>query len=112
MASATARFATFFDQEGNEIRTLQQVTFDAVITNPATGETFVDRGHATVMHLSDFSTGFTLLGIVFNIRVPKEGLLLLDMGRLVADADFNPVFQSGKALSLSDVDAAVCAALG
>jgi hypothetical protein len=105
-------YTTFLDHEGTELRTLQQVTFDGVITNPAMGETFRDRGHATVMHLSDFSTGFTLLGTVYNIRLPGEGVLLLDVGRLVGDAEFNAVFQSAKAISLLETDAAVCAALG
>jgi hypothetical protein len=41
-------FTTFFDKDGNETHTLQQAPFDAVITNPATGETFRDRGHVTV----------------------------------------------------------------
>jgi hypothetical protein len=105
-------FTTFYDQDGNEVRTLEQVFFEGTVTNPATGETFVDSGHATVMFQTGFVTGFTLIGTVYNIRVPGEGLLLLDVGRLVVDANFNPVFQSAKALSVTEVDAAVCAALG
>jgi hypothetical protein len=105
-------FTTFYDQDGNEVRTLEQVFFEGTITNLDTGETFVDSGHATVMFKTGFATGFTLIGTVYNIRAPQEGLLLLDVGRLVVDADFDPVFQSAKALSLSEVDAAVCAALG
>jgi hypothetical protein len=105
-------FTTFYDRDGNEARTLEQVFFEGTITNPATGETFVDRGHNTVMFETGFVTGFTLVGTVYNIRVPSEGLLLLDAGRLVTDANFSPVFQSAKALSLADAEAAVCAALG
>jgi hypothetical protein len=73
-------FTTFYDQDGNEVRTLEQVFFEGAITNPATGETFIDRGHATVMFQTGFITGFTLIGTVYNIRVPGEGLLLLDPG--------------------------------
>ena len=105
-------FTTFLDQDGNAVRILEQVSFEGVITNPTTGETFVDRGHVTVTFKPDFTSAFTLTGTVFNIRVPKEGLLLLDAGRLVADGDFNTVFQSAKALSFSETDAAVCEALG
>lgn len=105
-------FTTFHDQDGREVRTLEQVFFEGTITNPTTGATFVDRGHATVMFEAGFANGFTLLGTVYNVRVPGEGLVLLDVGRLVVDANFNPVFQSAKVLSLAEIDAAVCDALG
>ena len=105
-------FTTFFDQDGAETHTLEQASFEAVITNPATGETFLDRGHATVRFEPGFATGFTLSGIVFTIHAPGEGLLLLSAGRLIADAGFNTVFHSAKALGILDTDAAVCASLG
>lgn len=105
-------FTTFFDRDGNETHTLEQARFEAVITNPATGETFLDRGHATVRFEPGFATGFTLSGIVFTIHAPGEGLLLLSAGRLIADANFSTVFKSAKALGILDTDAAVCAALG
>ena len=67
-------FTTFFDNDGNETHTLEQASFDAVITNPATGETFRDRGHATVRFEPGFVTGFSLSGIVFAIHAPCEGV--------------------------------------
>jgi hypothetical protein len=104
-------FTIFFDRDGNETYTLERVSFKGVITNPTTGETFLDRGHSIVRFEPGFATGFTLNGIIFNIHAPREGLLLLDTGRLVVDADFNTVFKSGAILEPSETDDAVCAAL-
>ena len=104
-------FTTFFDRDGNETYTLERVSFEGVITNPTTGETFLDRGHSIVRFEPSFATGFTLNGIIFNIHAPREGLLLLNAGRLVVDANFNTVFESGAILGLSETDGAVCAAL-
>ena len=105
-------FTTFFDKGGNETHTIQQVTFDAVITNPATGETFRDRGHNTVRFEPGFATGFTLSGIVFTVHTPSEGVRLLSAGRLIADSNFDTVFQSARMLGVPDTQAAVCASLG
>lgn len=105
-------FTTFFDKDGNETHTLEQASFDAVITNPATGETFRDRGHVTVRFEPGFATGFTLSGIVFAIHAPGEGVRLLSVGRLIVDSDFNTVFQSSQMLGLLETQAAVCASLG
>jgi hypothetical protein len=105
-------FTTFFDEDGNETHTLEQVSFDAVITNPATGETFRDRGHSTVRFEPGLATGFTLSGIVFAIHAPGEGVLLLSVGRLITDSNFDTVFQSAQMLGLPETQAAVCASLG
>jgi hypothetical protein len=104
-------FTTFYDQAGNETRTLEQVSFEGVITDLATGKTFVDRGHVTVEFAAGFTTGFSLTGIVYTIHLPAEGILHLDVGRLITDADFNTVFQSAKAIDFFDKDGAICAAL-
>jgi hypothetical protein len=96
----------------NETHTLEQVSFDAVITNPATGETFRDRGHSTVRFEPGLATGFTLSGIVFAIHAPGEGVLLLSVGRLITDSNFDTVFQSAQMLGLPETQAAVCASLG
>jgi hypothetical protein len=105
-------FTTFFDKDGKETHTLEQVSFDAVITNPATGETFRDRGHNTVRFEPGFATGFTLSGIVFAVHTPSEGVRLLSVGRLIADSNFDTVFQSAQMLGFPEMQAAVCASLG
>lgn len=104
-------FTTFFDRDGNEAYTLERVSFEGVITNATTGETYLDRGHSIVRFEPGFATGFTLNGIIYNIHAPREGLLLLSAGRLIVDGDFNTVFESAAILGLSETDDAVCAAL-
>lgn len=106
------KFTTFYDSDGTVTYTLEQASFEGVITDPVTGETFLDRGHATVRFEPGFATGAALSGIVFTIHARGEGLLLLSAGRLIADADFNTVFSSARFLGILDSDAAVCGALG
>lgn len=110
-ASFHRSFTTFFDRDGNEAYTIERVSFEAVITDPATGETYLDRGHSVVRFEPGFATGFSLSGIVYNIHAPQEGLLLLDAGRLIVDSNFNTVFTSAMILELSDIEGAVCEAL-
>jgi hypothetical protein len=102
-------FTTFFDKDGNETHTLEQATFDAVITDPATGETFRDRGHVTVRFEPGFANETTLSGIIFAVHAPDERVLLLSVGRLIVDSDFTTVFQSS---GFGETQAAVCDALG
>jgi hypothetical protein len=104
-------FTVVYDRSGNERFTIERMAFDAVITNPDTNETFEDRGHWTARFKSDFSTGFSLSGIAYNIRKPGAGVLLLAVGRLIVDSSFQPVFQSARTVSFFEQDAAVCAAL-
>jgi hypothetical protein len=104
-------FTVVYDRSGKERFTIERMAFEGLITNTDTGETFEDRGHWTARFKSDFTTGFSLSGIAYNIRQPGSGVLLLAVGRLIVDSTFQPVFQSAKAISFFDQDAAVCASL-
>jgi hypothetical protein len=52
------------------------------------------------------------MGIIFAIHAPGEGMLVLSVGRLIADSNFDTVFQSAQMLGLPETQAAVCASLG
>jgi hypothetical protein len=84
-----------------------QVAYEGTITNPATGESWPERGHQTVVFRPDGSLEFS--GTAYVITVPGEGLLLLEAGRLVLDADGNIVHASAQ--TAADVAAKLCAAL-
>jgi hypothetical protein len=104
---------THFDREGEPLRTISQVAFDGVITNMATGETFSDTGHQTVVFQSDGS--IVINGISFMVRSERTPEAI-DVGRVIVDANGDVLFRSARhdllADGLGDTDAAICAALG
>ena len=48
-------FTTFFDQDGNETHTLEQATFEAVITNPAR-----PGRHSSIVAMRPFASNLAL----------------------------------------------------
>ena len=101
---------TFFDEEGNVTRVLDTFAVTGQFTNSKTGETF--RDHAAGRVDLDVSTGvlsITQLGFIYHRK--GEGLLFLDAGRRVFDADGNLVFSAGPSDFEGGFDG-ICAALG
>src|SRR5688572_24757006 len=75
------RATDYFDANGAYTHTRSQVSFDGLIVNPVTGETFRDRGHQTIVFPADEAAPITFTGIIYNLRRPGEGVLLLATGR-------------------------------
>jgi hypothetical protein len=108
----TGTDTTYFDNEGEPTRTISQVSFDGVITNSVTGESFRDSGHQTVVFEGDGS--IVINGIAFMIR-SERAPEAVDVGRLVLDEEGEVVFQSARHDLLSgglDTESAICSALG
>ena len=85
---------TFFDASGNPIRVQVHANFDGVITNSASGNTYRDPGHFTVVE--DVVNGtVTFHGEFFAIVAPGVGIVIQDTGRITFDADGNVIFQAG-----------------
>lgn len=85
-----------------------QVSFEGTITVPRTGETVAESGHQTLVVGADGTFAFS--GVAFNVRIPGQGVILLEAGRLVFDPDGNVVQQSAR--TAADLAQKVCAALG
>lgn len=101
---------TYFDEEGNPTRVLDTFEVTGLFTNSKTGETFRDHaaGHVEI----DLSTGVVSVAqLGFLYHSAGEGLLFLDAGRAIFDADGNLVFSAGPADFEGGFDA-ICAALG
>ena len=87
-------FITFFDASGNPVRVEFHDNFDGVITNSASGNTYRDPGHVTIVF--DVVDGsVTFRGEFFAIVAPGVGIVVQDTGTLTFDADGNIIFQAG-----------------
>ena len=87
-------FTTFFDASGNPVRVQTHENFDGVITNSASGNTYRDPGHWTIVEDLVNGTG-TLHGEFYAIVAPGLGMIIQDTGRITFDADGNVIFQAG-----------------
>lgn len=104
------RVTTFFDNAGNPIRMQVYSNFNGIITNSETGRSVRDPGHFTIT--VDLQAGTsTYAGLVFGITVPREGIAVLDAGRVIFDAEGNVTFVAGPHQFLEGGPALICAAL-
>jgi hypothetical protein len=86
-AVETVRIATFYDDAGNRVRRITHFTFSGTYTNSVTGETFTDTPDPQT-YIRDYVNGTTTgHGLVFRITVPGEGIVLLDAGTVIFNAD-------------------------
>jgi hypothetical protein len=84
----------FFDNEGNEDFFRLHEHFHDFFYNSMTGEGFAETD--TVNYVRDFKSGTeSLSGLFYHVTVPGEGVVLLDAGTLVADAEGNLVLEAG-----------------
>jgi hypothetical protein len=85
---------TTFDASGNPIRVQVHENFVGVITNSASGNTYRDPGHWTLVE--DVVNGtVTFHGEFFAIVAPGVGIVIQDTGTITFDADGNIIFQAG-----------------
>jgi hypothetical protein len=102
---------THFDDAGNPVRVRDTFVVEGRFTNSVTGETF--RDHAAGLFEIDLTTGVTsVAGLQFNYHSTGEGLLFLDAGRRIQDADGNLLFVAGPTDFEGGGIDAICAALG
>ena len=103
--------ADYFDAAGNWSWTSVRFRYDGALSDPTTGAVFTTKGRQVVTIRAD---EVQLRGQGYFIRVPVEGVVLLDVGRLVFNLDTGEtLFQSAGALPFDEAseaaaDAAVC----
>jgi hypothetical protein len=103
----------FFDQDGNRIKGVEQVSGTDIFINATTGKEIPTRFHNNV--LIDFTTDPPLAantGIIFKVTVPGAGAVFLDVGRIVTDRTGEIIaFEAGPHQFFDGDVAGLCAAL-
>lgn len=85
---------TFFDEDANPTRLTFHLPFHGTLTNEATGESV--SADQVLKETVDLEEGTdSLVGMRFRVAFPGLGVVLLDAGRIVFDADGNVVFEAG-----------------
>ncbi len=86
--SVRDRVIFYFNLDGSIARVDDHVSFSGVITNNDTGATYRDPGH--LLNRFDVETGvFTQYGLIFNITIPGQGVVALDVGLISFDPSGN-----------------------
>jgi hypothetical protein len=101
-------YELFYDQQGNLTRVQVQTLVDGTAT--ANGVTLLVHGRENNFY--DVLTGTQMdASLEFRVWLPGLGVLIMDRGRLLFDADGNVVFEAGPHPALEGDFSALCAAL-
>src|SRR6266567_5046913 len=85
---------TFYDEQGNVARVVDEVVHTSDDVNSVTGLTLHEHGHATLTFYP--ATGeLDIDGLLFVMTRPTYGIVVLAVGRVVLDAEGNVVQISG-----------------
>jgi hypothetical protein len=100
---------TYFDDNGNPIRVQFHLPFHGTLTNEATGESVsADQVLQVSVELEEGTESD--VGLRFRVVFPGLGVVLLDAGKVVFDADGNVVFEAGPHQIVNEDFAEFCAA--
>lgn len=100
----------FLDAEGNVTRLLLHGEDVGSATNPANGKTATGDDHWLERH--DVETGeMAIIGLFFHLNFGGAGIVVIDAGKVVFDADGNVIFLAGPHQVLEGDFAALCEAL-
>jgi hypothetical protein len=96
--SGTFRIATFFDSAGVPTKSIITIRSPYVVTESANGKTLLGVSPFVTKIIYDQDGGVisqTLTGLSGVFRIPHGGVLVLDTGRLLEDAEGNVLFEAG-----------------
>ncbi len=102
---------TFYDAEGNPVRTVTHDSFVETDTNSVSGKTLRSSGRS--VETIDLRAGTrTVVGKEFLMTAPGSGIVIQDAGRVVFDRPFHVAFEAGRHEVLhGDIDQLACTAL-
>ena len=110
--------ATFFDSDGNVVKTIVHNRFHDHFTNTVTGEKLLNRGtfQETFIPVGGSQDLFTdtVVGHVFLATQPHHGIVIHDSGRVIFNPDETEIlFTAGHHAELVDhqFEALLCSAL-
>jgi hypothetical protein len=108
--AATIRATTYFDSAGNRVRLKQKALSREVDVNSVTGKTVIV--HGAVTEYTDFVTGFDWYDGQLDMGVgPGHTQFIHDTGKVVFDADANPIKIAGPHTVVLGGDEPYCQAL-
>lgn len=82
----TIRVKEWLDDSGDLIRVVANFRWEATVTNSETG--FSIRDNASWTDFFDAASGeFAQAGLIWNLNVPGEGIVLLDAGQIIFHPD-------------------------
>jgi hypothetical protein len=109
----------YYDQNGNPTKEILTSQFGGPLTvtwtNPLTGATLTSHEAAPLIVYYNPDGSFQSLqnvGLIFNVTIPGQGTILLDVGRIVIVRHQGVVFEAGPHQEENGDTAAFCAALG
>ena len=95
MDAEKARITTYFDQTGTATQMRIRWVIHGTLTHSLSGLTLRDQ--STLNITADLSTNEqTIAGVGFHYAIPGEGLIWLDVGKLIVSPDGSILFQSGQ----------------
>jgi hypothetical protein len=101
-------YELFYDDEGNLVRAqVQTLTNGTAIAN---GITLLEHGRENNFYNAVEGTQMDA-SLEFRVWLPGVGVVIMDRGRLLFDADGNVVFEAGPHPALEGDFSALCAAL-
>jgi hypothetical protein len=110
------KFTTFVDGHDNPVRLQAHVSFDGTMSNSKSGMSV--RNRWVYKRIYDFEDEtHTVVGVLYAITIPGQGIVVQDMGRIVFDAIpwMDPVWsvlwQAGPHEWIEGGDAVICTAL-
>ncbi len=107
----TVTITTYFDNAGNPVKVKLHLPFHGTLTNEANGKSV--SADQVLIVFQDLEAGTeTLVGVRFRVTFPGLGAILLDVGRVVFDAEGNVIFEAGPHQIIHEDFEAFCAALG
>jgi hypothetical protein len=85
---------TFFDSSGTPIKMVIHAHFVGTLTNSVTGKSLSDDG-SRIITFDLLNTTVTNTGLNLKVVVPGQGIIVIDVGRIVRDAAGNITFEAG-----------------
>jgi hypothetical protein len=90
---------TFYNRDGDPVRSQLHFRYDGTFTNSATGKSFSDRPDPQ-LYVYDYATDtLAVKGLIVSINVPGQGVVLLDAGNIIFDVSTSPptlIFESAR----------------
>jgi len=96
--SGTYQVATFFNSAGDPTKAIITVRSHYTVSLSGNGKTLSGvqpYAEKDVLNADGDAVSRARMGVIWQFRIPDGGLVLVETGRIVYDADFNVVFEAG-----------------
>ena len=94
--NGTLRETLYFDDDGSPARLHVQARYGGTLTNSVTGKTVTDATDVIHVFVDLQRQTETYVGVFFNINVPGDGVVALEVGRYVVASGTSITFYKGQ----------------